>query len=68
MNYVIHCYGHDGSILGYRDEDDTGKPLTKREAEKIARRENELSALHRLYGQPGCFDYRVAQAGKAGAK
>ena len=66
MNYVIHCFGHDGSILGYRDEDDAGRPLTKRAADRLARQENQASARRKAIGAAGpSFSFAVAQKGGA---
>lgn len=69
MSYVIHCFRHDGSILGYQDEDDAGRLLTKREANRLAKIHNSRWAKRKAQGQAGpSFTFAVAQAGKAGAK
>lgn len=56
--YIVRCLA-GGYVIGGCLEDGFGKPLTKREASRIAKEENERSARRREQKLGGCFDYYV---------
>lgn len=58
---VVAC----GSVIGGCLENSFGKPLTKREANALAKYENERSARRRAQKLPYAFDYYVDSFDKA---
>ena len=57
--YAVRCYAGDGSIMGSILENDFGRPLTKREANRLCDFENERSRKRREQNLPYAFDYAV---------
>ena len=56
--YIVRCVA-GGCVIGGCLEDCFGNPLTKREANKLAKFENERSARRREQKLGGCFEYYV---------
>lgn len=56
--YIVRCIA-GGFVIGGCLENAFGAPLTKREANAMARFENERSARRREQRLPGCFEYYV---------
>lgn len=56
--HIIRCVA-GGCVIGYRDENEFGEPLTKQDARRLAKAENERSERRRAQKLPGAFDYYV---------
>lgn len=56
--YIVRCLA-GGCVIGGCLENNFGEPLTKREANQLAKFENERSAKRREQKLGGCFDYYV---------
>ncbi len=54
--WIVRCLA-GGCIIGGRLENDEGLPLTRGQAKRIAKRENDRSAYRREHKLGGCFEF-----------